>query len=119
MALMTETEPVDVAMELAKRKKIYLGFLYRERTEMGKYVEMLDLGVRIAARFHSHCPQTARMYYRPPSNSGDDHQQNHHDAHNGGSGNHAPLHDSTQMASFSVKASMAFDTTDLILCSLM
>ncbi|CAN6444835.1 unnamed protein product [Victoria cruziana] len=33
---------------------------------MGKYVEMLDMGVRIAARFHSHCPQTARMYYKPP-----------------------------------------------------
>nr|AGT17071.1 hypothetical protein SHCRBa_027_I16_F_40 [Saccharum hybrid cultivar R570] len=27
---------------------------------------MLDMGVRIAARFHSHCPQTARMYYKPP-----------------------------------------------------
>ncbi|XP_019102410.1 PREDICTED: uncharacterized protein LOC109133495 [Camelina sativa] len=34
---------------------------------MGKYTEMLDLGVRIAARFHSHCPQTARLYYHPPS----------------------------------------------------
>ncbi|MFS7916938.1 hypothetical protein Hanom_Chr03g00183211 [Helianthus anomalus] len=33
---------------------------------MGKYVEMLDLGVRMVARFHSHCPQTARMYYHPP-----------------------------------------------------
>ena len=33
---------------------------------MSKYVEMLDMGVRIAARFHSHCPQTARMYYKPP-----------------------------------------------------
>nr|DAD41185.1 TPA_asm: hypothetical protein HUJ06_015508 [Nelumbo nucifera] len=33
---------------------------------MGKYVEMLDTGVRIVARFHSHCPQTARMYYKPP-----------------------------------------------------
>lgn len=34
---------------------------------MGKYVELLDMGVRIAARFHSHCPQTARMYYHPPA----------------------------------------------------
>ncbi|KAL1225289.1 hypothetical protein V5N11_031671 [Cardamine amara subsp. amara] len=34
---------------------------------MGKYSEMLDVGVRIAARFHSHCPQTARLYYHPPS----------------------------------------------------
>ncbi|KAI3981015.1 hypothetical protein MKX01_012170 [Papaver californicum] len=33
---------------------------------MGKYIEILDLGVRIAARFHSHCPHTARMYYHPP-----------------------------------------------------
>ncbi|KAH0678757.1 hypothetical protein KY284_019842 [Solanum tuberosum] len=35
---------------------------------MGKYMEMVDVGVRIVARFHSHCPQTARMYYHPPSN---------------------------------------------------
>ncbi|KAF3776105.1 hypothetical protein EJ110_NYTH33940 [Nymphaea thermarum] len=34
---------------------------------MSRYVEMLDMGVRIAARFHSHCPQTARMYYKPPA----------------------------------------------------
>ncbi|KAF7052540.1 hypothetical protein CFC21_060625, partial [Triticum aestivum] len=34
-----------------------------------KYVEMLDMGVRIAARFHSHCPQTARMYYKPPQST--------------------------------------------------
>lgn len=35
---------------------------------MGKYVEILELGVRMVARFQSHCPQTARMYYHPPSN---------------------------------------------------
>ncbi|KZV36358.1 hypothetical protein F511_03799 [Dorcoceras hygrometricum] len=40
---------------------------------MGKYVEILDAGVRIAARFHSHCPQTARMYYHPPSAVEDHH----------------------------------------------
>ncbi|KAK8608397.1 hypothetical protein V6N13_023821 [Hibiscus sabdariffa] len=33
---------------------------------MGKYAELLDAVVRIAARFHSHCPQTARLYYHPP-----------------------------------------------------
>ncbi|KAK3223926.1 hypothetical protein Dsin_010951 [Dipteronia sinensis] len=33
---------------------------------MGKYAEILDAGVRIAARFHSKCPQTGRMYYHPP-----------------------------------------------------
>ncbi|XP_066398717.1 uncharacterized protein [Miscanthus floridulus] len=37
---------------------------------MGKYVELLDMGVRIAARFHSHCPQTARLYYHPPAGTG-------------------------------------------------
>ena len=36
---------------------------------MSKYVELLDMGVRIAARFHSHCPQTARMYYTPPQST--------------------------------------------------
>ncbi|KAI3888365.1 hypothetical protein MKW92_006681 [Papaver armeniacum] len=36
---------------------------------MRKYVEMLDFGVRVAARFHSHCPQTARMYYHPPNHA--------------------------------------------------
>jgi len=35
--------------------------------EMGKYVELLDMGVRISSRFHSHCPQTARLYYHPPA----------------------------------------------------
>ncbi|KAJ7520936.1 hypothetical protein O6H91_19G030500 [Diphasiastrum complanatum] len=33
---------------------------------MARYSEILDLGARIAARFQSHCPQTARMYYKPP-----------------------------------------------------
>ncbi|KAK9178312.1 hypothetical protein WN943_027502 [Citrus x changshan-huyou] len=41
---------------------------------MGKYMELLDTGVRMAARFHSHCPQTARLYYHPPS---DDHHHHH------------------------------------------
>ncbi|KAI3839105.1 hypothetical protein MKW92_035028 [Papaver armeniacum] len=36
---------------------------------MGKYIEMLDFRVRIAARFHSHCPHTARMYYHPPNHA--------------------------------------------------
>lgn len=37
-------------------------------------MELLDTGVRMAARFHSHCPQTARLYYHPPS---DDHHHHH------------------------------------------
>ncbi|RDX67818.1 hypothetical protein CR513_53264, partial [Mucuna pruriens] len=39
----------------------------KERAAMGKFVEILDQGVRIVARFHSNCPQTARKYYHPPS----------------------------------------------------
>ncbi|KVI00701.1 hypothetical protein Ccrd_021051 [Cynara cardunculus var. scolymus] len=33
---------------------------------MGKYTEILD-AFRLVCRFHSHCPQTARMYYHPPA----------------------------------------------------
>ncbi|KAL4368080.1 hypothetical protein GQ457_05G028440 [Hibiscus cannabinus] len=40
---------------------------------MGKYTELLDAGVRIAARFHSHCPQTGRIYYHPPNSEGRHH----------------------------------------------
>ncbi|CAN0890440.1 hypothetical protein LINGRAHAP2_LOCUS16431 [Linum grandiflorum] len=36
---------------------------------MRKYVEFLDATVRCAGRFYTHCPQTARLYYHPPSNS--------------------------------------------------
>ena len=85
---------------------------------MGKYVEILDLGVRLAARFHSHCPHTARLYYHPPSNAADAYQ-NHRDGLSGGNGSHAPAQESSQMASFCVKSSMAFDTTALILCSVV
>lgn len=35
---------------------------------MGKYTEILD-AFRIVCRVHSHCPQTARMYYHPPAES--------------------------------------------------
>ncbi|KAI3991456.1 hypothetical protein MKX01_000543 [Papaver californicum] len=42
---------------------------------MGKYIEILDLGVRIVARFHSHCPHTARMYYHPPNHVSLSHQK--------------------------------------------
>ena len=43
---------------------------HEERGDMRKFIEMLDAGVRIAARFHSHCPQTARLYYKPPTSNG-------------------------------------------------
>ena len=34
---------------------------------MVKYTEFVGFGMRIIGRFHSHCPQTARLYYRPPT----------------------------------------------------
>uniref|UniRef100_A0A7N0UKZ7 Uncharacterized protein n=1 Tax=Kalanchoe fedtschenkoi TaxID=63787 RepID=A0A7N0UKZ7_KALFE len=45
---------------------------------MAKYLEVLDAGVRIAARFHSHCPHTARLYYHPPSEDHHPQHQFHH-----------------------------------------
>ncbi|KAI4333094.1 hypothetical protein L6164_017942 [Bauhinia variegata] len=50
---------------------------------MGKFVEILDQGVRIAGRFYSNCPQTGRKYYHPPP-VGDNHQQHPHDGSTGG-----------------------------------
>ena len=73
-------------------------FLREEKKrKMGKYVEMLDAGVRIAARFHSHCPQTARMYYHPPSKKEE----------SGGSQAPAPAHDQAPAVKLGVKV---FDT---------
>ncbi|KAB5519508.1 hypothetical protein DKX38_023827 [Salix brachista] len=85
---------------------------------MGKYVELLDAGVRIAGRFYSHCPQTARMYYHPPSNSED--LLHHHHGHNGGCGSQGTTQGSTRvLASCGVKAAAGFDTTDLVLYSVV
>ena len=36
---------------------------------MAEYMEMVDAGIRIAARFNSHCPQTSRMYYHPATSN--------------------------------------------------
>ncbi|KAL2234161.1 UNVERIFIED_CONTAM: hypothetical protein Sindi_1148300 [Sesamum indicum] len=44
---------------------------------MGRYSELLDVTLRIFSRFHSHCPQTARMYYHPPAAHKD--SAHHHD----------------------------------------
>ncbi|KAL5743849.1 hypothetical protein ACOSQ2_026965 [Xanthoceras sorbifolium] len=84
---------------------------------MSKYLELLDAGVRIAARFHSHCPQTARLYYHPPSNHEDDHLSTLH----GGSVGHATVQDPTRtaMACCSVKASKVFDSNELIFYSVV
>ncbi|KAJ9181089.1 hypothetical protein P3X46_009255 [Hevea brasiliensis] len=83
---------------------------------MGKYVELLDAGVRIAGRFYSHCPHTARMYYHPPSNSNEHHR---HDGHDGSSVSHAPIQYSTRISSCGAKAANVLDATDLILYSVM
>ncbi|GAA0142032.1 hypothetical protein Leryth_002123 [Lithospermum erythrorhizon] len=66
---------------------------------MGKYAELLDAGVRIVARFHSHCPQTGRMYYHPPPV-----QDEHH---------HQEV--SSLKASFGSKNGVRIDFSDLIL----
>lgn len=54
---------------------------FSNQYEMGKYVELLDAGIRIAARFNSHCPQTSRMYYHPPTPNKLDEQQYSDDDH--------------------------------------
>lgn len=41
-------------------------------------MEIIDVGVRLVARFHSHCPQTARLYYHPPSSNSTTQQHNQH-----------------------------------------
>lgn len=38
---------------------------------MGKYVEMLDAGAKIANRIRAHYPQTSGLYYHPPTNGHD------------------------------------------------
>ncbi|KDP26056.1 hypothetical protein JCGZ_21089 [Jatropha curcas] len=91
---------------------------------MSKYMELLDTGVRIAGRFYSHCPHTARMYYHPPSGADDGHHQHqyHHGvAHNGGGVSHTPGQDSSRISSCAAKAMAAkgFDNTDLIFYSVI
>ncbi|MCL7051747.1 hypothetical protein MKW94_008066 [Papaver nudicaule] len=84
---------------------------------MGKYIEILDLGVRIAARFHSHCPHTARMYYHPPNHATYLHQQHQKDQ--------VLLNDQASSSSNGVFGLKAFgviggvDTTEFILHSLV
>lgn len=88
---------------------------------MAKYVEMLDLGVRIAARFHSHCPQTARLYYHPPSNSGSHHDRGLDQLQNGGRSHALNNQDSTDhmASSYADKTSISFDVTEIFVYSLV
>ncbi|KAJ9174527.1 hypothetical protein P3X46_013163 [Hevea brasiliensis] len=82
---------------------------------MAKYMEMLDVGVRIAARFHSHCPQTARMYYHPPANT-EDHHNHHQDHHHHGSGTGNVCSDD-RVGFLAPKAALGVDAKDFILFS--
>lgn len=36
---------------------------------MGKYMEMLDAGAKIANRIRAHYPQTSGLYYHPPTSN--------------------------------------------------
>lgn len=80
---------------------------------MSKYVELLDMGVRIAARFHSHCPQTARMYYKPPSAHGAD--GGNRTSSSVGEGNHTVGDVTASCRGNSVRA----DATEIILYSVV
>ncbi|XWS35540.1 hypothetical protein CRYUN_Cryun20dG0005700 [Craigia yunnanensis] len=77
---------------------------------MGKYVEMLDAGVRIVARFHSHCPQTARLYYHPPADS-----DSHH--HHGGTTNFDSItrEVSEHVGFYGPKAAIGADVKELLI----
>ncbi|KAL0377154.1 UNVERIFIED_CONTAM: hypothetical protein Scaly_0833000 [Sesamum calycinum] len=80
---------------------------------MGKYSELLDAGVRIACRFHSHCPQTARMYYHPPPVNDDAHH--HQQQHDGASAAGATKEAAALMGRFGAMGAARIDTTDFIL----
>ncbi|XVE75615.1 hypothetical protein DITRI_Ditri12bG0107300 [Diplodiscus trichospermus] len=83
---------------------------------MGKYMELLDAGVRIAARFHSHCPQTGRFYYHPPCNP-EGHQYDPR-LGSGSSASHVQDPHQTTMASCGAKAA-GLDSADLIFYSVV
>ena len=75
---------------------------------LAKYVEMLDQGVRIVARFHSICPLTGRKYYHPPSvNAGGIDAGLHHDGGGGGE----------RFGPKVVVKTTSFDVSDVILYS--
>nr|XP_009761558.1 PREDICTED: uncharacterized protein LOC104213716 [Nicotiana sylvestris] len=87
---------------------------------MGKYVELLDAGIRMAARFNSHCPQTSRLYYHPPSNHEDQQQYSgdrrlHHHSYGVCRGGAAGDQSLAVMGLLFPKADARIDTTDFIL----
>ncbi|MCE3049446.1 hypothetical protein HAX54_044829 [Datura stramonium] len=97
----------------------------KERREMSKYVELLDTGVRMVARFNSHCPQTSRMYYHPPGKHDEDyhHSDYHHLQFFGGGGSNSNNHQIGVSGSEDVSgvrfgafvSKMGTDNTDFIL----
>ena len=46
------------------RKSAQIGSRYGRVCE-----ELLEMGARVAVRSYGHCPQTGRMYYKPPLDS--------------------------------------------------
>ncbi|TMX00208.1 hypothetical protein EJD97_001195 [Solanum chilense] len=85
---------------------------------MGKYTEIVDVGVRIVARFHSHCPQTARMYYHPPSNIHGNASDFSRRCKKEKLGFIAHNQESNSMESYGVETSMYVDTADFIVHTL-
>lgn len=100
---------------------------------MSKYMELLNAGVRIAARFNSHCPQTARLYYHPPPNPEGQGEAHHYqlDPWLGGASRFGfatqrqvdrdTIISSTPMATCGAKAATKRhdDFTDLVFCSVV
>ncbi|XP_059289271.1 uncharacterized protein LOC132042771 [Lycium ferocissimum] len=84
---------------------------------MGKYIELLDVGIRMVARFNSHCPQTSRMYYHPPSRHDEEDHHLHLFSHQNSSVNSGGVSgDATAVGDlFLRKASFGIDANELIL----
>ncbi|PRQ54747.1 hypothetical protein RchiOBHm_Chr1g0317121 [Rosa chinensis] len=73
-----------------------------------KFVELLDQGVRVAARFHSNCPQTSRKYYHPPAPH--HHDDNHH--HDNNNNTHHALAGGDPTATATATAGMHFKNAE-------
>lgn len=83
--------------------------------KMGKYMELLDVGVRMACRFHSHCPQTARLYYHPPAGHDDATSGHQHQQNDGGSCGGNTWDAAALVGRYGSKSGPRIDSTDFIL----